>query len=68
MKKISPPKRVSLNISSRNSTTNPGSGIKYQPKKKPESNCIAIHINNINPIIEVTDENGKTCRFTKKFT
>jgi hypothetical protein len=58
---------VSLNISSLNSITNPGSGIKYHPKKKPEAICITIVINNINPIIDVTLEKGKTSLFTKKF-
>ena len=28
---------------------------------------MSIHINNIKPIIEVTLENGKSNRFTKKF-
>jgi hypothetical protein len=56
-----------LNISSRNSITNPGSGIKYHPKKKPEAICNTIVISSINPIIEVTLEKGKTRRFTKKF-
>jgi len=36
-------------------------------KKKPESNCIIIQSNNINPIIDVTLWNGKINRLTKKF-
>jgi len=67
IQKISIPKRVSLNISSRNSTTNPGSGIKYQAKKNPDIIWSNIANSNINPIIEVTLEKGNNNLLTKKF-
>jgi hypothetical protein len=58
---------VSLNISSRNSITSPGSGIKYHPKKNPEAICNTIVSNSIKPMMEVTLEKGRTNLFTKKF-
>lgn len=63
----SKPKRVSLNISSRNSTTNPGSGMKYQARKNPDNSCNNIATNNMKPIIEVTLEKGNNNLLTKKF-
>jgi hypothetical protein len=58
---------VSLNISSRNSKTKPGSGIKYHPRKKPDKICITIVRVSIKPMIDVTEEKGSTNLLTKKF-
>lgn len=67
MAKTSFPNRVSLNISSRNSMTNPGSGIKYHPKKNPDKTCNAIDKTNIKPIMEVTLEKGINNLLTNEF-